>query len=96
MSRKENKNSKRIALKSVFLTGSIKRMEDLRHHHPTYIVQSLGFNHSRYKEKLGKPETFTIEEIVSIAKLIDIDPQIITNIILSQLATNRRKRPSSK
>jgi len=96
MSRKENNNSKRTALKSVFLTGSIKRMKDLEEIHPTYIVRSLGFNHSRYKEKLGKPEEFTIKEIVSIAELIDMDPQIITNIILNQLAADKKKRPSSK
>lgn len=71
-------------------------MEDLGDFHPTYIVHSLGFNHSRYKVKLSKPETFTIEEIVSIAELIDIDPQIITNIILNQLAADKKKKPSSR
>lgn len=96
MPQKEKNNPKRTTLKSVFLTGSIKRMEDLREFSPTYVVHSLGFNHSKYLEKLGKPEMFTIKEIISIAELIDINPQIIMSIILNQLAADKKKKISPK
>lgn len=97
MPRKEKSIPKPTVLKSVFLSSSIKRMKDMEKLYPTYIANTvLGMNYSRYIEKLHKPERFTIEQINLLAEWIDINPQIITNIILTQLAIDKKKRASSK
>jgi hypothetical protein len=96
MPQEEKSSSKRTVLKSVFSAGSIKSMKDLEELYPTYIATLLGMNYSRYIEKLNKPERFTIKQIILLAELIDINPQVILTIILNQVATNKKKKPPHK
>ncbi len=82
----EDKNSQYLAVKSMFLSGSVKRMKDIEKLYPTMIAKSLGINHSRYIEKLYKPEGFTIKNIIELANLVEISPQLILDVIIKQLS----------
>jgi hypothetical protein len=82
---KGEKNSQFVAVKSMFLSGSVKRMKDIEKLYPTLIAKSLHINHSRYVQKLYKPDGFTIGQIDQLAKLLDIDVQLILNVIINQL-----------
>ncbi len=87
---KGEKNSKFIAIKSMFLSGSVKSMKDIEKLYPTLIAKSLRINHSRYIQKLYKPEEFTIRQLDSLAKLLEIDIQMIINVIIKQLNSNSK------
>jgi plasmid maintenance system antidote protein VapI len=63
-------------------------MKDIQDLSPTAIAKGLGLNHSRYIEKLYKPEGFTIKHIIKLANLIDADPDIILNVITKQLSSS--------
>lgn len=92
----EEKIPKFAILKSLFLDGSIKSMKDIKELYPTYIGKKLGLNHSRYIEKLNNPEMFKIQHIITFARMIDINPQIIMTIILNQIATEEKKKTTRK
>ena len=92
----EEKDSRFRVLRSVFLDNSVKRMKDIEELYPTYIAKLLGINYSRYIDKLKKPETFSIKQVVLLADLIDINPQIIMNIILTQVVADKKKKTSTK
>ncbi|HEY8396789.1 MAG TPA: hypothetical protein VIK80_02540 [Flavihumibacter sp.] len=64
-------------------------MKDIEALYPTLIAKSLGINHSRYIHKLYHPEEFTIKQITSLAKLLDVEPILIFTIILKQSARKR-------
>lgn len=82
---KGEKNSQFLAIKSMFLSGSVKRMRDIEKLYPTLLAKSLHINHSRYIQKLYKPEDFTIKQLGDMAKLLDIDIQVIIDVITRQM-----------
>ncbi len=82
---KEEKNSQFVAIKSMFLSGSVKRMKDIEKLYPTLVAKSLRINHSRYIQKLYKPDGFTIRQLDDLAKLLDIDIQMILDVVVKQL-----------
>lgn len=88
----ENSTTQFVAVKSMFLSGSVKRMKDIEKLYPTVIAKSLGINHSRYIDKLYKPEGFAIKHIISLANLIDVDPQIILDVVMKQLASSIKSK----
>lgn len=69
----------------MFLSGSVKRMKDIEKLYPTMVAKSLGINHSRYIQKLYKPEGFTMGQLDGLAKLLDIDIQLILDVVIKQL-----------
>ena len=91
----DNQKNQFIAVKSMFLSGSVKRMKDIEKLYPTTIAKSLGINHSRYIEKLYRPDGFTLKHIIELANLIDINPQIILDVIIKQLATSIKSKKKS-
>lgn len=82
---KEEKNSQFIAIKSMFLSGSVKRMKDIEKLYPTMVAKSLRINHSRYIQKLYKPEGFTMGQLDGLAKVLEIDIQLILDVVIKQL-----------
>ena len=74
---KEEKKTKYLALKSMFLTGQVLRMKDIEKIYPTMVAKD--FN------KLYKPQEFSIRHIIVLANVLEIDPQIIIKIIFAQL-----------
>lgn len=73
-------------VRSMFLSGNVTRMRDIEDMNPTNIAKSLGINHSRYIEKLYKPEGFTFKHIWKLSELLDIDVQMIIDVIKKELA----------
>ncbi|MBX2924123.1 MAG: hypothetical protein KF746_18125 [Chitinophagaceae bacterium] len=70
-------------------------MKDIEKLYPTMIAKALGINHSRYIQKLYKPEEFSVKQIVELANLLDINAQLIIDVILKQLNSSNRikKKP---
>ncbi|ATP56058.1 hypothetical protein CPT03_06090 [Pedobacter ginsengisoli] len=66
---------------ALFETGKIKRMYDISELYPTKIIKLLGINSERYSIKLSNPEKFTISEVLRLAYIFNIDPNLILNVI---------------
>jgi len=92
---KEERNQQFVAIKSMFLSGSVRRMKDIETLYPTGVSKAIGINHSRYIQKLYKPEEFKFKHIYDLAKLINIDIQLILDVIVQELdspsETGKRK-----
>lgn len=69
---------------SMFETKKIKRMYDISELFPTKISRLLGINSDRYSVKLSNPEKFTVAEILKLAYILAIDPNLIFDIIQKQ------------
>ncbi len=74
-----------LSIGSMFETGRIKKMYTLAELYPTKIAKSLGINYGRYIFKLSHPDKFTIGEIVRLADLLNIEPDMITKVIYSEM-----------
>lgn len=88
---KEERSNHVIVLKAMFETGAIKKMKDIEKLFPTTIARALKLNHSRYIQKLYKPEEFTLKQVFALAKLVDINPQIIIDVIITQYKNAYKK-----
>lgn len=88
---KEDKSNQFVAIRSMFLSGSVKRMKDIEKLYPTLVAKSLKINHSRYIQKLYKPEEFTIKQILALSVILELNPQAILDVILKQLSSSLRQ-----
>lgn len=81
---KLNNNNPEKDLSSIgalFETNKIKKMYDISELYPTKIIKLLGINSERYSVKLADPEKFTISEVLRLAYIFNIDPNLIINVI---------------
>ncbi len=81
----QHKDPTLLSIGSMFETGRIKKMYTLAELYPTKIAKSLGINYGRYMAKLSHPDKFTVGEIVRLAKLLNVEPDIITKVIYSEM-----------
>jgi hypothetical protein len=88
------KEKQYLSLKALFESGSVKRMKDIEKLFPTMVAKDLGMNHSRYTNKLFKPEQFTFKQILKFSILLDVNPKLLSDIILAELLLKSKpKRP---
>ena len=85
---KEDKSKQFIAIRSMFVSGSVKRMKDIEKLYPTLVARTLKMNHSRYIQKLYKPEEFTIKQIVVLSNILDLSPQVVLDVIMKQAGSS--------
>lgn len=84
---KNNNNSPEKDLSSVgamFETHKIKKMYDISELYPTKIIKLLGINSERYSVKLADPEKFTVSEVLRLAYILNIDPNLIIDVIQTE------------
>ena len=84
---KSNNNSPEKDLSSIgamFETNKIKKMYDIAELYPTKIIKLLGINSERYSVKLADPEKFTVSEVLRLAYILNIDPNLIVNVIQTE------------
>ena len=82
---KEVKNNQFIAIRSMFISGSVKKMRDIEELYPTLVAKALRINHSRYIKKLYNPQEFTIRHLVELSNIFEIDIQLIWDVISRQI-----------
>jgi hypothetical protein len=69
---------------ALFEISKIKKMYDIAELYPTKIIKLLGINSERYSVKLADPEKFTVSEILRMAYIFNIDPNLILNVIQAE------------
>lgn len=89
---RETPQSKFVAIRSMFIAGTVSRMRDIESIYPSLVAKSLGINHSRYIEKLYKPERFSVKNILEMAALFELEPSLIFNVIVKQLTGTKAGR----
>lgn len=80
----ENIDPDFLAIKSLFESGIIKSMRLLEKQAPTKMAKKLGLQYNSYQEKLIDPSKFTIKHIFNMARLCDLNPDLIYKIIKNQ------------
>jgi hypothetical protein len=101
MEQKEPPNEENIdvgltSVKSMFETGEIIKMYQLAKLYPTKIITALGLNHSRYIDKLTRPEKFSIGEVIRFCLLTGADYNKVLQVILKQAIPNIIELEDSK
>lgn len=84
---KSSNNSPEKDLSSIgamFETNKIKKMYDIAELYPTKIIKLLGINSERYSVKLADPEKFTVSEVLRLAYILNIDPNLVINVIQAE------------
>ena len=89
---KEVKNSQFIVIRSMFLSDSVKKMKDIEKIYPTLVAKALRINHSRYIQKLYNPQEFTIQHLIALSNLLEMDIQLIWEVILKQISPSLKSR----
>lgn len=81
-----NKNVEKdlSSIGALFETNRIKKMYDISELYPTKVIKLLGINSERYSVKLADPEKFTVSEILRLAFIFNIDPNLILNVIQTE------------
>lgn len=69
---------------ALFETSKIKKMYDISELYPTKVIKLLGINSERYSVKLADPEKFTVSEILRMAYIFNIDPNLVLNVIQAE------------
>ena len=82
-----------LSIKSMFEAGNVRQMKDIEELFPTSLSKDLNMNHGRYIERLHKPEKFSYQQIFKLAALINVDPKIVSDVIVAEL---KRKTKISK
>jgi hypothetical protein len=78
-------NKTYLSIKSMFEQGNVRQMRDLEQLFPTSLSKDLNMNHGRYIERLHNPEKFSFNQIFKFASLINVDPKIVSDVIISEL-----------
>lgn len=81
-----------IHIKSLIENGTIKRMRDLKDSSSTKISKYAGINQGRYSSKLFTPGDFTESEICRIAFVLDVEPGLLSKIIVDEIKKESLER----
>lgn len=74
-----------IAIRSLFISGHIKKMKQLEKQSPTKVANLLNLQYNSYHEKLNNPGGFTIGHINLLAYACCLDPTVIHEIIQKEI-----------
>ena len=78
-------------VKSVWKAGDLNTFDEIFHIVPKSIfAKDLGVNYQRFVLKIGRPERFTFEEMNRIARLLELEPKVLANLVL--IAIERKSR----
>ncbi len=77
-----------LSIASLFDTERVERMRDIAPIYPTGIIKALGMNYGGYISKCHFPERFVVEDIIKLAHLLKIDPEVIMKIVLKEARVN--------
>lgn len=80
----------------LFEAKKVKRMYDIAGLFPTKISRRLGINSDRYSVKLSSPEKFSVLEILKLAYILGIDPNLILDVIQKETEILVAKRLTQK
>lgn len=72
------------AIRSLFLDGTIDKMYKLINYNPTKVAKLFSMSYKTFHEKLREPWRFSTFHILLLAKILEIDPEVINRIIQTE------------
>ncbi len=77
-----------LSIASLFETDRVDRMRDIAPIYPTGIIKALGINYGGYMSKCNFPERFVVEDIIKLAQILKIEPELIMKVVLKEAKVN--------
>lgn len=56
----------------------------------TNLATDLGMNYQTLVYRINRPVAFSLEELFAIARLIDVEPLVIIQLVLAQIANKKK------
>ncbi len=80
-------------LKVMIETGNIPSLEEIFNIVPkTVVAADLGINYTRFLARVSKPAEFTLDELIRLAKLIEVDNKTFVNLILTDIENKKTSK----
>ncbi len=83
-------------LKVMLETGNVHTLEEVFNIVPkTVVAADLGINYTRFLARLKKPGGFTLDELLRLAVLSEIDNKTLISLVIADIekkGTARKKR----
>jgi hypothetical protein len=77
-------------VQSVWKAGDLTSLKDIFYIVPrSNVAIDLGLHYDRFSKKVNKPEMLQFRDIVSLAKLIDIEPKALADLVLMDIEANK-------
>jgi len=78
-------------VKILIETGHIKSFREIFKHIPRSVVyEDMGINYRRFSKLLANPHKFTLEELVTMSRFLEMDAQAVIGLAYIQYITDRK------
>ena len=78
-----------LSIKARFESGTVKKMTDISDMYSTGLKKALGMGHDSFVTKFTDPKKFTVEDILKLSDMSDVDKDIIWKKIVEEVESNR-------
>jgi hypothetical protein len=80
-----------LSIKARFESNTIRRMKDIADMYSTGMKKALGMGHDSFVTKFNDPSKFTVEDILKLADITEVDKDIIWKKIVEEVEATRAK-----
>lgn len=85
------KDKRYAATKVLIESGHIQTFRQIFDHIPRSVVYSdLGINYTRFKELLSNTARFTLQELIILGKLFEMDAKTLIDMAYDQFLTDQK------
>lgn len=80
-----------LSIKARFESNTIQKMTDISDMYSTGLKKALGMGHDSFVTKFSDPGKFTVEDILKLSDISDVDKDIIWKRIVEETEANRTR-----
>lgn len=85
------KDKRYISVKSLIETGRIVDFREIFEYIPRKVVyKDLGVNYSRFKRLLDSTDLFTLQELITLAGLFEVDARAFIELAFAQYEKDKK------
>lgn len=91
------KDKRYTTIKKLILAGYINDFREIFDTLPKSVVyQDLGMNSARFNKLMHRVDTFMLKDIFRIAKLVDVDEDVMLKLIYKQYLEDKLNKKAGK
>lgn len=91
----EKLKSTLLSIKARFESNTLHKMTEVSNMYSTGLKKALGMGHDSFVTKFSDPSKFTVEDILKLADITDVDKTVIWEFIANEVDQNREKHDIS-
>lgn len=84
-----------LSIKARFESNTVQKMTDISDMYSTGLKKALGMGHDSFVTKFSDPKKFTVEDILKLSDVSEVDKDVIWKKILEEVELNRSKHDIS-